>query len=301
MLLALHHRLVHKWESTRSARAMMQRIALAERSTRASVHGPMPRRSPYQRPPNIQVASLKEILADAGRGSLEERQFDLLRRGGREGGKDDVRIFLAGDRTLLRGKSVSIVGTRDVSPEGWQRASQLARKLASYGVVVVSGLAKGVDTAALSSAMEAGGRTIAVIGTPLSKAYPAENWQLQEEIWRHHLLMSPFAEGEVVFKSNFPKRNRVMAAISDASVIIEASDTSGTLHQAAECQRLGRWLFIAKSVAENRSLKWPSSFLSKPKTAVLEKTEDILAAIEQHDSPLDHVLPNDRRGDNLAE
>jgi DNA processing protein len=141
-------------------------------------------------------------------------------------------------------------------------------------------LAKGVDTAALSSAIEAGGRTIAVIGTPLSKAYPAENWQVQQEIWQHHLLMTPFGEGEPVFRANFPKRNRVMAAISDATVIIEASDTSGTLHQAAECQRLGRWLFIAKSVADNPSLKWPKSFLGQPKTAVLEKTEDILAAIE---------------------
>src|SRR5438094_47512 len=109
---------------------MTQRIALAERFTRATVPGPMPPRSPYQRPPNAQTASLKEILAEAGRGSLEERQFDLLRRPGREGGKDDVRIFLAGDRALLRSKCVSIVGTRNVSPDGWQRASQLARKLA---------------------------------------------------------------------------------------------------------------------------------------------------------------------------
>jgi DNA processing protein len=71
-----------------------------------------------------------------------------------------------------------------------------------------------------------------------------------------------------------------MAFLSDASVIIEASDTSGTLHQAAECQRLGRWLFIAKSVANNPDLKWPKSFLGQPKTAVLEQTNDILRAVE---------------------
>lgn len=259
---------------------MTYRIALAERSARATVRGPMPPRSPYHRPLSAQTASLKEILTESGRATLDERQFDLLRRPGREGGKDDVRVFLAGDRSLLRQKCVSIVGTREVSPEGWQRAAQLARGLAKYGVVVVSGLAKGIDTAALSSAIKSGGKTIAVIGTPLAKAYPAENWQLQEEIWRHHLLMTPFAEGEQVFKSNFPKRNRVMAAISDATVIIEASDTSGSLHQAAECQRLGRWLFIAKSVADDPVLKWPKSFLGQPKAAVLERTEDILSAIE---------------------
>jgi len=258
---------------------MTQRTALAERSTRAILRGPMPRRSPYQRPLSVQTASLKEIFAESGRAGLEERQFDMLRRPGREGGKDDVRVFLSGDRTLLSRKCVSVVGTRDVSPEGWQRAAQLARRLAKHGVVVVSGLARGVDTAALSSAISAGGQTIAVIGTPLSKAYPAENWELQEEIWRHHLLMTPFAEGEQVFKSNFPKRNRVMAAISDATVIIEASDTSGSLHQAAECQRLGRWLFIAKSVADDPALKWPASFLRGPKTAILSATDDIIKAI----------------------
>jgi len=255
-------------------------MTLAEWQPRANVGGPMPRRTPYHRPLDVAETTLKEVLAQAHRPGLEEPQYDMLRTSSRSGGgKDDVRVFLAGDRSLLTRKCVSVVGTRDVSPEGWQRASQLARKLASYGIVVVSGLAKGVDTAALSAAIKAGGDTIAVIGTALSKAYPAENWQLQEEIWQHHLLMSPFGEGEPVFKSNFPKRNRVMAAISDATVIIEASDTSGTLHQAAECQRLGRWLFIAKSVADNLSLKWPKSFLGQPKTAVLEKTEDILEAI----------------------
>src|SRR5205814_51885 len=111
--------------------------------------------------------------------------------------------------------------------------------------VIVSGLARGIDTAALMGAIEKGGRTVAVIGTPLDKAYPAENADLQTEIYSHHLLVTPFRIGEQVFKANFPKRNRVMAAISDATVIIEASDTSGTLHQAAECEKLGRWLFIA--------------------------------------------------------
>jgi DNA processing protein len=70
-----------------------------------------------------------------------------------------------------------------------------------------------------------------------------------------------------------------MAALSDATAVIEASDTSGTLHQAAECVRLGRWLFIAKSVAEDPNLKWPKSFLGKPKTAILERTQDILRSI----------------------
>jgi predicted Rossmann fold nucleotide-binding protein DprA/Smf involved in DNA uptake len=89
--------------------------------------------------------------------------------------------------------------------------------------------------------------------------------EYQEQIWREHLLISPFPEGRLVFRSNFPQRNRVMAALSDATVIIEAYDTSGTLHQAAECQRLGRWLFIARAVADDPSLTWPQNSCIIPK------------------------------------
>jgi DNA processing protein len=239
----------------------------------------MPRRSPYKPPRDTVSVTLKKLLIDTGRQVLDERQSDLLRSPDSPGGKDDVRVFYAGDITLLNRKSVSIVGTREVSDEGRLRASRLARELATSGIVVISGLAKGVDTAALESAIGAKGRVAAVIGTPLSKAYPIENYELHETIWRSHLLMSPFGHGEPVYKANFPKRNRVMAAISDATVIVEASDTSGTLHQAVECQRLGRWLFIMRSVVEDPSLKWPDSFLRGPNTMVLDKTEDLIKVI----------------------
>ncbi|MFZ3182510.1 MAG: DNA-processing protein DprA [Methylocystis silviterrae] len=227
-------------------------------------------------PENSLVISLDDALEAGGRAALADNQLDLLR--GPSSGRR-VPLFVAGDTSLFSLPSVSIVGTREVSEEGAARARRLARELCQAGVAIVSGLAKGVDTAAHTSAINSGGRTIAVIGTPLSKAYPAENAALQEQIYSAHLLVSPFSEGEAVFKSNFPKRNRVMAAISDATVIIEASDTSGTLHQAAECQRLGRWLFITKVVAEDPSLEWPKRFIGKPKVGVLRETSDIIAAI----------------------
>jgi len=143
----------------------------------------------------------------------------------------------------------------------------------------MSGLALGVDTAAHTAALAAGGSTVAVVGTPLDRAYPAENASLQETIYTHHLLISPFRAGERTYRSSFPKRNRVMAALSDATVIVEASDTSGSLHQAAECVRLGRWLFIAKSLAENRDLEWPKKFLKSPRTAVLSETSDLVRTV----------------------
>ena len=255
-------------------------MGLAERKRSANLDAAMPRRARYMPPTHIAETTLNETLVQSGRRGLDERQSDLLRPEGLKGGKGDVRIFYAGDMSLLAKRCVSIVGTRDVSDDGWMRAARLARELVEAGIVIVSGLAKGVDTAALTSAISAGGKTIGVIGTPLSKAYPMENHELQATIWRRHLLITPFAPGEVVFKTNFPKRNRVMAAVSDASVIVEASDTSGTLHQAAECQRLGRWLFIMRSVADDPSLQWPRRFVGKERVVILDRTEQLLNRLQ---------------------
>jgi DNA processing protein len=190
-------------------------------------------------------------------------------------------VFLAGDAQLLRQVSVAIVGTRQVSLEGAARARRLATELVASGVVVMSGLAKGVDTEALRAAIEHSGRVIAVIGTPLDKAYPDENKRLQEAIYRHHLLVSPFRDGSVVHKSFFPHRNKVMAALSDATAIVEATDKSGALHQAAECARLGRWLFVAKSLRDDPQVTWPRSFEKYEKMRWLSDTEDLLSVLRE--------------------
>ena len=234
---------------------------------------PQSRRPRYNAPDVMHEMPLAHLLSRVGRLPLDLHQMELLSSG------KSARVFYAGELSLLDAPSVSIVGTRDVSEAGRRRASRLARELAEAGVTVVSGLAKGVATASHESAIEARGATVAVIGTPLNKAYPAENAALQEEIYRNHLLITPFAPTDPVFKGNFPARNKVMAAISDATVIIEASDTSGTLHQAAECQRLGRWLFILRSVVETPSVSWPSRFLRGEKALVIDTTDDIISRI----------------------
>ncbi len=190
-----------------------------------------------------------------------------------------LQVWCAGDISLVQRTGVSIVGTRQVSPEGAARARRLAKELIEHGIVVFSGLAKGVDTEALRSAIRENGRVVAVIGTPLDKAYPAENKQLQEEIYRDHLLISQFRPGQRVFPNYFPERNKLMAALSDATVIIEAGETSGTLHQAAECLRQGRWLFIAQAVIDDKSLYWPARFTPHEKCRVLKRTEDLLSVL----------------------
>ncbi|EQD40851.1 SMF family protein [mine drainage metagenome] len=141
-------------------------------------------------------------------------------------------LFLLGDRALLRrGPRVSVVGSRRASDEGLRRARVLASTLACHGIIVVSGLAVGIDRAAHESAIDASGHTIAVLGTPVDAVYPKENRDLQERIGREHLLVSQFPSGYPTTPKNFPIRNRTMALLTDATVIVEAGETSGTVHQ----------------------------------------------------------------------
>jgi DNA processing protein len=172
------------------------------------------------------------------------------------------RLFLGGDADLLRsGRRVSVVGSRKVSPEGASRTRGLVKVLVERGITVVSGLAEGVDTAAHETAMNEGGRTIAVLGTPLDTTYPTQNRELQDRMMREHLVVSQFPVGSPFQKKNFPMRNRTMALLSDATIIVEAGEKSGTLHQGWEALRLGRPLFLLRSVAEDTRLSWPSEMI----------------------------------------
>lgn len=235
---------------------------------------PVPNRHRYVAPVSCSHVPLGELLSYAGR-TISADQESLFKKPEER----DPIIFYSGDISLVRSPGIAVIGARDASAEGLARAQRIAKELARAGVVITSGLAKGIDCAAHSSALANKGKTIAVIGTPLEKAYPIENAQLQQDIYQEHLLISQFHPGQRTFPSDFPKRNRLMAALSDGSVIVEASDTSGTLHQAAECARLGRWLFIMKSVVDNPKFTWPARFLDLPKTVVLSRPEDILSRI----------------------
>ena len=203
----------------------------------------------YTPPRDVGVASVRALLEGTHRQPQGPKQLSMLSALNSSHASDDLMVFTAGDLSLLKKPCVSVIGTREVSAEGVKRARRVAKELVQRGVVVVSGLADGVDTEAMTTAIAIGGHTIGVIGTPLSKAYPAKNAALQEEIYRDHLLVSQFEEGTRTFKSSFPQRNRLMAFLSDASVIIEASDTSGTLHQQLNATP-GPLVVIAKSVAE---------------------------------------------------
>lgn len=197
------------------------------------------------------------------------------------------QIFVAGHAEWLRlERRVSVVGARKASPDGLKRAGKLCRILVKHGAIVVSGLAEGIDAAAHSAAVDAGGRTVAVIGTPLSETFPAKHRDLQQLLMRHHLVISQFPAGHPTTRKNFPLRNRTMALVSDASVIVEAGDGSGSLSQGWEALRLGRPLFLMASILDQRSLSWPRTMLDYG-AMVLNKPEDLLAQLpEPVDDPL---------------
>lgn len=172
-------------------------------------------------------------------------------------------LFLEGDRSLLvEGLRVSVVGSRKPSEDGIRRARAFTAALVRNNIIVVSGLAEGIDTIAHETAIREGGKTIAVLGTPLSQANPTSNRNLLNTIKRGHLAISQFPEGYPSKRENFPRRNRTMALISDATVIIEASETSGTRSQGWEALRLGRLLFLMRNVAESPGLTWPKEMIA---------------------------------------
>jgi DNA processing protein len=168
-------------------------------------------------------------------------------------------LFYEGDLSLLfKSPKVSVVGSREVSEPGKIRTQKICSELIKREITIVSGLANGVDTIAHQTALN--GKTIAVLGTPLNICNPQSNFKLLEEIKQNHLAISQFEIGSKVFPSNFPVRNKTMALISDATIIIEATENSGTRHQAWEAIRLGRQVFILENVIQSK-ISWAQKVL----------------------------------------
>jgi DNA processing protein len=139
--------------------------------------------------------------------------------------------------------SVAIVGTRRVTAYGRQVAEEVATTLAQNGVTIVSGLARGVDSIAHQAAINAGGRTLAVLGNGVDIVYPPENRHLATQIMEHGALVSDYALGTQPDGINFPPRNRIISGLSLAVIIVEAGETSGALITASFAAEQGRDVF----------------------------------------------------------
>ena len=184
-------------------------------------------------------------------------------------------LYVSGKSELVtKGVRVAIVGSRRASAAGRTRAAKLARLLVARNIIVVSGLAEGIDTEAHTAAIKNGGWTVAVLGTPLDECYPKSNRTLQERIMSEHLAVSQFAPGAPVGRKAFPMRNRTMALLSDATVIVEAGERSGTIHQGWEALRLGRPLYIMESLVGAGHL-WIGEMLHYGAAVLSDKTTDL--------------------------
>ena len=187
-------------------------------------------------------------------------------------------LFVRGALDERDEQSVAIVGTRSATTEGLEQAGAIARGVAEAGYVVVSGLATGIDSAAHVATLEAGGRTVAVIGTGLRHVFPKSNARLQERLSAETAVVSQFWPGQEPRRWTFPQRNAVMSGFARATVVVEASHTSGARMQARLALEHGRPVFLVRSLLEH---KWARTYADRPGTYVVDGAGEILAHLDR--------------------
>jgi DNA processing protein len=190
-------------------------------------------------------------------------------------------LFVRGTLQRDDARSVAVVGTRKASDEGRARAWKMAGALVDEGVTVLSGLAAGIDTEAHEATLAAGGRTIAVLGTGILRQYPKENWQLAERIAETGALVSQFWPTQPPAQHTFPRRNVVTSGMSQGTVVIEASKTSGAKMQARLALQHGKIAFLIESLVTEQP--WARDYLEKFPRAV--KVRDVQEVIDRLRTP----------------
>jgi DNA processing protein len=195
-------------------------------------------------------------------------------------------LFIAGRLAPGDGRAVAVIGSRRASRTGLARAGAIAKSLVEAGYTVVSGLASGIDAAAHTAALARGGRTLAVLGTGLDHSYPPENAALQQEIARDGCVISQFWPEVRPARENFPLRNALMSGISLATVVVEATHTSGTRTQIRAALKHGRPVLLARPVAEQawaRDLleRWPIHVIGSPQELL-----EVVVRLSATDRPL---------------
>jgi DNA processing protein len=192
-------------------------------------------------------------------------------------------VFVAGNLTPADAHGIAVVGARKATHDGIKKAGAVAGHLVDSGFTVVSGLAAGIDTAAHTAALARGGRTVAVIGTGLARSYPPENQALQRRIASECAVISQFWPDAPPSRRSFPMRNAVMSGITLATVVIEASDTSGSRIQARLALAQGRPVFLLASLVERQP--WAREYAGRPGTHVVRSPGEITTVVERLVSP----------------
>lgn len=199
---------------------------------------------------------------------------------------------------LLERPRVAIVGTRKITPYGKQVTWQLAKELAERGVVIISGLALGVDALAHEAALEAGGQAIAVLPCPLTKIVPASNQYLARWIVeRGGVLVSEYGPNDNTYKQNFIARNRLVSGLADALLITEASEKSGSLYTANFAVEQGKDIFVVPGNITAPGSAGAINLLKQGQAAPVTSYEDILQGLGLEDP----IRSRKVRGDNPKE
>lgn len=189
-------------------------------------------------------------------------------------------VFVKGSlRAMEDRRSIAVVGTRSATPQGLARATRLARELVEAGFTVVSGLAAGIDTAAHTAALDARGRTVAVMGTGLDHVAPASNRPLAARIVDAGCaLLTQFFPEQTARPWMFPARNVVMSGLALATIVVEASETSGARMQARIALQHGRAVFMLRSLVDNH--EWARRFVDEgidgSRAVVIASTSEIV-------------------------
>lgn len=187
-------------------------------------------------------------------------------------------IFTLGT-ALADDPAVSVVGSRGASPYGLAMAADVARALVAQKITVISGLARGIDTAAHRAALDAGGRTVAVIATGLGRVYPAENRGLQEEIADRGLVLSQFWPEAPPQKHTFLMRNATMSGYGLATVVVEAGETSGARAQARIAVEHGRQVILTDQVVTQNA--WARALIGRPGVHIASTVDGVVDIVDQ--------------------
>jgi len=190
-----------------------------------------------------------------------------------------LALFLRGTLLETDQYAVAVVGTRRPSPYGIEQAERLAGDLARRGITIVSGMAEGIDGAAHRAAIQAGGRTIAVLGCGVDEVFPVINARLMEDIIAHGAVVSPFPMGMKALRGNFPRRNRVISGLSMGVVVVEAPPGSGSLITARLAAEQGREVFAVPGPVNRANSRGPHGLIREG-AKLVESADDILRELK---------------------
>jgi DNA processing protein len=194
-------------------------------------------------------------------------------------------LYLRGRTELLDRLTLGVVGTRRPTAYGTQVATRLSKDLGEAGLVIASGMARGIDTAAHRAVLEAGGDTVAVLGCGVDEVYPAENRKLAETLAQKGLLISEFPMGAPPYPQNFPVRNRIISGMSVGILVVEGGEYSGSTITARLASEQNREMFAVPGNVTSK-MSWGPNLLIKQGAKLVQEWTDVVTELKAEDRRL---------------